>query len=131
MSEPEELLSCPVGYDVATGRVAVGHRSTRGKGRLSNPRAWSRMQCRSQTSYGEHEGTGGGEDGTEAHERREQRWLGWRAVSTVEYRCPTHGKIADVDPAQASPTCPMLIRRDVDGAVSAEACGLPLNAYFE
>ncbi len=52
-------------------------------------------------------------------------------VPTVEYRCPTHGKVDPEDPGVAVPTCPMILRRTVDGDVVAEPCGLPLTAYLE
>jgi hypothetical protein len=49
----------------------------------------------------------------------------------IEYRCPTHG-IVHVPPSiddEGTPlTCPMTIRRRVDGRVEVSTCGLPLSA---
>jgi hypothetical protein len=49
----------------------------------------------------------------------------------IEYHCPTHGK---VEPGEtddtAIPTCPLMLRRTVDGVVVAEPCGQPLTAYM-
>jgi hypothetical protein len=49
----------------------------------------------------------------------------------IEYRCPTHGivhvqpPIGDDEPPR---TCPMTIRRRVDGQIEVSTCGLPLSA---
>ena len=48
----------------------------------------------------------------------------------IEYRCPTHGivhmpMLADDEQPL---TCPMTIRRRVDGQVEVSTCGLPLSA---
>lgn len=48
----------------------------------------------------------------------------------IEYHCPTHGKVEPDNPGAPVPTCPMIIRRDVDGKVVPETCGQPLTAYM-
>jgi hypothetical protein len=49
----------------------------------------------------------------------------------IEYRCPTHGVVhlpPTIDGEELPRTCPMTIRRKVDGTVEVSTCGLPLNA---
>ena len=48
----------------------------------------------------------------------------------IEYHCPTHGKVEPDNEAAPVPTCPMMIRREVDGKVIPETCGQPLTAYM-
>jgi hypothetical protein len=48
----------------------------------------------------------------------------------IEYHCPTHGNVKPDDVGAPVPTCPMIIRREVDGKVVPETCGQPLTAYM-
>jgi hypothetical protein len=48
----------------------------------------------------------------------------------IEYRCPTHGKVEPENEGAAVPTCPMTIRRTVNGELVPETCGQPLTAYM-
>ena len=48
----------------------------------------------------------------------------------IEYHCPTHGKVEPDNEGAPVPTCPMMIRREVDGKVVPETCGQPLTAYM-
>jgi hypothetical protein len=48
----------------------------------------------------------------------------------IEYHCPTHGKVEPDNEGTPVPTCPMMIRREVDGKVVPEICGQPLTAYM-
>ena len=48
----------------------------------------------------------------------------------IEYHCPTHGKVEPDNPGAPVPTCPMMIRQEVDGKVVPEICGQPLTAYM-
>lgn len=48
----------------------------------------------------------------------------------IEYRCPTHGKVEPDDLSAPVPTCPMMIRREIDGKVVPETCAQPLTAYM-
>ena len=43
---------------------------------------------------------------------------------------PTHGKVEPDNEGAPVPTCPMMIRREVDGKVVPETCGQPLTAYM-
>jgi hypothetical protein len=54
-----------------------------------------------------------------------------RVMSDIEYRCPTHGLVEPEDPDAAVPTCPLTIRREVDGTLVPEPCGQPLTAYLK
>jgi hypothetical protein len=48
----------------------------------------------------------------------------------IEYHCPTHGKVDPTDDTAPVPTCPMMIRREVNGRVVPETCAQPLTAYM-
>ena len=48
----------------------------------------------------------------------------------IEYHCPTHGKVEPDNEGAPVPTCPMMIRREVDGQIVPETCGQPLTAYM-
>jgi len=52
-------------------------------------------------------------------------------MATIEYRCPTHGKVEVGDESAAVPLCPLTLRRTIEGKVVVEPCGQPLTAYFE
>lgn len=58
-------------------------------------------------------------------------WRYRQSVATIEYRCPTHGKVEPVDESAASPVCSLLFSRTIAGKVTVEPCGQPLTAYFE
>jgi hypothetical protein len=48
----------------------------------------------------------------------------------IEYHCPTHGKVEPDDVSAPVPTCPMMIRREIDGKIVPETCAQPLTAYM-
>lgn len=52
-------------------------------------------------------------------------------VATIEYRCPTHGKVEPADEGAAVPVCPLTLRTTIGGKVVVELCRQPLTAYFE
>jgi hypothetical protein len=52
-------------------------------------------------------------------------------MSDIEYRCPTHGLVEPEDLDAAVPTCPLTIRREVNGTIVPEPCGQPLTAYLK
>ena len=52
-------------------------------------------------------------------------------MADIEYRCPTHGPVDPDDIDAPVPTCPMILRREVDGTVVPEPCGQPLTAYLK
>ena len=72
------------------------------------------------------------------HTRRGRRNLAvWDASQRVdrwgmkiEYHCPTHGRVEPDDEGAPVPSCPMMIRQEVDGKVVPETCGQPLTAYM-
>jgi hypothetical protein len=51
-------------------------------------------------------------------------------VATIEYRCPTHGKVEPLDAAAGVPVCSLTLVRTIEGEARAEPCGQPLTAYF-
>jgi hypothetical protein len=52
-------------------------------------------------------------------------------VATIEYRCPTHGRVEPEDEGAAVPVCPLMLRKTIAGKVVVERCRQPLTAYFE
>jgi hypothetical protein len=58
------------------------------------------------------------------------RGTGTKVGMRIEYRCPTHGKVEPENEGAAVPTCPMTIRRTVNGELVPETCGQPLTAYM-
>jgi hypothetical protein len=52
-------------------------------------------------------------------------------MATIEYHCPTHGKVEPEDESAAVPICSMTLRKTIAGEVVVEPCGQPLTAYFE
>ena len=52
-------------------------------------------------------------------------------MSTIEYRCPTHGKVEPVNKSAGVPICSLALVRVIEGEATAEPCGQPLTAYFE
>ena len=52
-------------------------------------------------------------------------------VATIEYRCPTHGKVEPLDASAGVPVCSLTLVCTIDGEARAEPCGQPLTAYFE
>ena len=53
------------------------------------------------------------------------------AVATIEYRCPTHGKVEPLDASAGVPVCSSTLVRMIAGETRSEPCGQPLAAYFE
>ena len=52
-------------------------------------------------------------------------------VATIEYRCPTHGKVEPADEGAAVPVCPLTLRKTIGGMVVVERCEQRLTAYTE
>jgi hypothetical protein len=47
----------------------------------------------------------------------------------IEYRCPIHGVVQPDTDDDQFPTCPLSLRRVVDGRPVIERCSEPLTAY--